>query len=494
MAGHLFKSENESIIVRENFDGNYDRQGIENALVDMQLYTRQTRGNTGIFTVAISPREEDKLTPEQQARAIEIIEERFGLQNQIKVQIDHVKEGRAHSHVLWSVVNQEEGKLIRLNNYKRQLQTCSKKMEQEFNLEPVRRTPNKMTVEVSNADRMREGKHKKCQHRKQEVSAIWNSTESAEEFLQQVRSAGYEVAKGDRSAFVLIDHDGKSYNLARELPKLVKTKDIRMRFGELELSSIEEAKKQREEQFYFDRDKQEREQLQRIEDAAIEQTQKEQEAELKEKNKEQKPTNQKSIKERFEALGKQSGVEKLREKIKEREDDKDPIDIAMAQSKKWFDIIDRDREDGAKISLLENKLRKDHRFEDLEEKIKDLKKDLAKSDTFLGRKTGKHQELLNELEDQEIYFEETKQRIQAQVDKLKRDLIESRPPELRPANDDTEKSEPEKEKSDNVVNFEEAAKKSERQIKEEEFKERMRREQKRKAQERDKDKGMDLDI
>ena len=245
MAGHLFKSENEMIIVRDNFDGGYDRQGVENALVEMQLYTRQTKGNTGIFTVAISPGESDKLTPEQHARAIDIIEEKFGLQNQVKVQIDHVKDGRAHSHLLWSVVNQEEGKLIRLNNYKRQLQTCSKEMEQEFNLEQVRRTPNEMTVEVSNADRMREGKHKKCQHRKQEISAIWNSTETAEEFLAQVRGAGYEVAKGDRSAFVLIDHDGKAYNLARELPKLVKTKDVRMRFGDIELSSIAEVKELR---------------------------------------------------------------------------------------------------------------------------------------------------------------------------------------------------------------------------------------------------------
>lgn len=493
MAGHLFKSENETIIVRDNFDGGYDRQGVENALVEMQLYTRQTKGNTGIFTVAISPGESDKLTPEQHARAIEIIEEKFGLQNQVKVQIDHVKDGRAHSHLLWSVVNQEEGKLIRLNNYKRQLQTCSKEMEQEFNLEQVRRTPNEMTVEVSNADRMREGKHKKCQHRKQEISSIWNSTETAEEFLVQVRGAGYEVAKGDRSAFVLIDHDGKAYNLARELPKLVKTKDVRMRFGDIELSSIEEAKKRREEHFYFDRDKQEREQLQSIEDAAIEQAQKEQEAELKEKNKTKKPAPKKPIKERFEELSKQSGVEKLREKIKEREEEKDPIDIAMAQSKKWFDIIDRDREDGAKIAALESKLHKDHKFEDLEEKIKDLKKDLAKSDTFLGRRTGRYQELLNELEHQETYFEETKQRIQARVDKLKKELLENRPPELRPANDDTEKPKPEKEKSSNIADFEEAAKKkSERQAKEEEFKERMRREQERKAQERDK--GMDLDI
>lgn len=242
MADHLFKTENETIIVRDNFDEGYDRKGVENALIEMQLYTRQTKGNTGIFSVAISPSENDKLTPEQRARAIEIIEEKFGLQNQVKVQIDHVKDGRAHSHLLWSVVNQEEGKLIRLNNYKRRLQTCSTEMEQEFNLEQVRRTPDEMTVEVSHADRMRQGKHKKCQHRKQEISAVWNSTDTAEDFLMQVRGLGYGVAKGDRSAFVLIDHDGKVYNLVRELPKMVKTKDVRMRFGEIELSSIAEVK------------------------------------------------------------------------------------------------------------------------------------------------------------------------------------------------------------------------------------------------------------
>jgi hypothetical protein len=497
MAAHLFKEENEVIQVRESLDGGQDRQAVEASLVEMQLYTRMTRGNTGIFSVAISPREGDTLTPEQQARAIELIEKKFKLEGQPRIRVDHEKSGRFHSHLFFSIVDQEKCKLIEISHYKYKLQECAVTMEKEFDLAPVRRTPDEHTIEVTNADRMRDTKERKCQDRKREVSDLWNRSKSAEEFLEQIRAAGYEVAKGERSRFVLLDRDGQPYNLVRELPKEVKAKAVTMRFEGLEngFLSVEEAKKQLLERQQYDReqagiDRTNRE-LEAADEAGKKKAAQEQESKLKEKR-----IAEKTVQERFREHGRQSGVDRLRENIKEREKEKDPVELAMAQSKKWFDIIDRDREDSVKIAALENKLHQDHKFEDLENRTKELKKDLAKSDTFWGRKTGRYQELLDKLKDHETYFEERKQSIQSQVDRLKRELIESRPPELHPANDDKEKPKPEKEQSSNVSDFEKAAKQkaSERQAKEEAFKERMRRKQEQKEQERDKEQGMDFDI
>lgn len=538
MAVHLFKDENDKV-VRETINGGTEYKDFESSLISMQLMTRMTQGNTGIFHVAISPREDETLTPEQYDQAIEIIEQKFGFRNnedgltQPRVRIDHIKDGRAHSHVLWSLVDQDNEKLLKTSLYKRKLQDCAINMEKEFNLTPVDRTPKESTMQLTHADRMIEARNKKKNidrlkaiERKQEMTDIWSTSENGQTFLDNLKRSGYSMANGNKMTkitvinekgekekvevpvLVVVDQYGEARNIARELPRTVKVKQVREQLGGLvnNFLSVEEVRKANaydREQENIDRQNKE---LDAADQAAKETAIKpknlaqqdftgEGDSELKEKNKERNQTPQKPIQERFKELGKKSGMENLREKIKEREKEKDPIDIAMAQSKKWFDIIDRDREDSARISLLENKLRKDHRFDDLKDKIKDLKKDLAKSDTFLGRKTGKHQELLNELEDQEIYFEETKQRIQARVDKLKKELLENRSPELRPANDDTVKSNPEKDKSDNVADFDKAAKKkSEQQAKEEAFKERMRHQQERKAQERDKDKGMDLDI
>lgn len=257
MAAHVFKTENEDIIVQETFDGVGEREeDFENGLVEMQLYTAQTRGNTGIFHVAISPREHESLTPEQQTRAVEMIEEKFGLTGQLRQRIDHVKEGRAHAHVFWSTVDQENEKLIPLPLYKRKLQECANDMTQEFGLEPVHRRPNENTIEVTNADRMIEGRSKekgkreKAQDRKAEVTAIWDRTETGEAFLEGLRDAGYDVAKGEDARFVLLDREGNTFNLARDLPRLVKVKNLGERFGALEqeLQSVEDAQALRKQQ------------------------------------------------------------------------------------------------------------------------------------------------------------------------------------------------------------------------------------------------------
>ncbi len=540
MAVHLFKGENETIVVRETINGGTDYKDFESSLVSMQLMSRMTQGNTGIFHVAISPRENENITPDQYDRAIEMIEEKIlvdgegnVLRGQPRIRIDHIKEGRAHSHVMWSLVDQDNEKLVKTSLYKRKLQECATEMVEEFDLMPVDRTPKGTTMQLTHADRMVDARNKQnnldrqtALVRKQEIASIWEKSRTGHAFLENLKLSGYAMANGDKMTktttinelgqkekiavpvLVVVDQYGNARNIARELPRTVKAKQVREYLGDLvnNFLSVEETRNTNtydREQETIDRHNRE---LDAADQAAKEKAKMSKkpvqqdfnaksDSGLKERNKTKGPTSQKPIKERFEDLSKQSGIEKIRKEIKDREDGKDPIDIAMAQSQKWFDIIDRDREDEIRISALETKLRRDNKFEDLEEKLKDLRKDLANADTFLGRKTGRYQTLLSELEHHETYFEQTRERIQARVDELKKDLLENRPPELRPANDDIEKPKPEQEKSSNITDFKDASKKQlDRQIKEEEFKERMRREQQRKAQERDRDRGTDLDI
>ena len=525
MAAHLYKDENEKV-VRETLNGGTEYTDLEKSLVSMQLMTKMTKGNTGIFHVAISPREHENLTPEQYDEAIEMIERKFGFRDendvlqQPRVRVDHVKDGRPHSHLLWSLVDQENEKLIKTSLYKRKLQKCAVEMEQKFGLEPVNRSPNNRTMQVTHTDRMVETRNKqknperiKALDRKKEITNIWNQSETGQGFLEGLKHAGYTIANGDKMTtvtiineqgekekvkqpvLVVIDQYGTARNIARELPRTVKIKQVREHLGDLvhDFLSVEEAKSTNT----YDREQENIDRQNRELDAA-DQTAKEkeeQEENIKQTNrgKEQRTVPHKPIQERFSELSKRPRIDKLREKMKERE--KDPIDIAMDQSKRWRDIINRDRADDAKIRAFENKLRQDHKFDDLEDKLKKLKKDLAKSDTFWGRRAGTYQALLKDLEDHQIYFEDTKRDIQARVDKLKKDLRENRSPEYRPANDTPKKPEPEKEKSDNLADFEKATKKTAaRQAKEEEFKARMRRQQERTAKERDKEQGLDLDV
>ncbi|MCB0832882.1 MAG: hypothetical protein KDC45_05425, partial [Bacteroidetes bacterium] len=274
MAHHLWKEENTEKIAYETYGGVGDRQDIEDTLVDMQLLTKLTKGQTGIFHVAINPREEETLNEEEKRRAIEMIEALWpdkegkgALSGQQRFHVDHVKDGRTHSHVFWSMVLQDEGKLIDLKLYKRRLQECAVEMEKEFGHEPVPRTPSKETLEISNADRMRETAQQKAKDRKKEISRIWEQTSHAQAFIEEARKAGYEIAKGDKCRFLVLDHDGQAFNLARDLPKTIRVKQIAERFGALEqeLVSVEMA---RQRQLVFDREQQEIQQQHRMLDAS----------------------------------------------------------------------------------------------------------------------------------------------------------------------------------------------------------------------------------
>ena len=182
--------------------------------------------------MAINPRAHESLTPEQKDRAIELIENRFDLQGQACFSVDHVKKGRAHSHVFWSAVDLDQGILKRLSHYKRELQTLGKEMELEFDHELTPRRASEKSLEMTNSDRMIQARTgENALDRKLLVTALWNQTTNARDFVDGLQSAGYDVVKGDGCKFGIMDRHGHVHNLVRDLPKLIKVKHVMERFG-----------------------------------------------------------------------------------------------------------------------------------------------------------------------------------------------------------------------------------------------------------------------
>lgn len=242
MAMHLFKDENTQIEVWDSIGGGQDRQAVEQSLVDMQLMTKMTQGNTGIYSVAINPREGEKMTPEQWEQSVDAIEKEFGFSGQMRVMVYHEKEGRPHLHVSWSLVDQEKGKLLDPRQDRPRLQGVAIELEKEFHHELTRRTANDNTLEITDKDRAREAKTgKSVKDRKTLLSGLWRDTKSGEEFIKAAQEQGYIIAQGDRARIVAVDRDGEPFGLARQLPKLVKAKDVRERLAGIDLPSFAKA-------------------------------------------------------------------------------------------------------------------------------------------------------------------------------------------------------------------------------------------------------------
>lgn len=247
-ARHLVKEENSIVEVWESIMSEGTRKEIEADLVDMQLLTSMTRGRTGIFHIAISPREEEEMSKEEWQQAVNMAEGEFELNGQFRMQVYHEKKGRPHLHVFWSLVDMDKNRLIPLRYYKRRLQRLADEMELEFGHKRTRRFANESTLEITNADRLREGRTKKsAKARKQLISKIWQKDVSPQKTIANLQSAGYVVVQGDRCRYALIDREGEVYNLTRELPKLIKQKDVHARLGELyqDLPTLAEEKERR---------------------------------------------------------------------------------------------------------------------------------------------------------------------------------------------------------------------------------------------------------
>lgn len=232
-AQHLFKEENDVITVLESSLGGQSREDVEADLIDMQLQTNLTKGFTGIFHVAINPRMNETMTAQQWQQAIDLIETEFNLSNQNRLQVYHEKVGRPHLHVFWSLTNLEEKRLIYLPYYKRRLQKTANRLEITFGHQQTPRRAGPNSIEITNADRMRQARTgKDVQKRKRYLSSLWKQSTTSEEFLSKLKKSGYTLAQGNKCRYLLFDSDGEHYNLVRQLPKLVKQKDVHARLGQ----------------------------------------------------------------------------------------------------------------------------------------------------------------------------------------------------------------------------------------------------------------------
>ncbi|MEZ4849729.1 MAG: hypothetical protein R3B93_14175 [Bacteroidia bacterium] len=228
-ARHLFKEENIEIIVHESPLGSNSRAEIEDDLVDFQLQTDLTQGSFGIFHVAVSPNPNDAMSPEQWNRSVELIEEEFALSGQPRIMIFHrKKDERKHLHVLWQTVKDE--RIIDIWRYKKRLQRQADQMEIEFGHKRTRRKANEHTLTITHTERMRKARTgQNPLLRKRIISEIWQESKTPEAFLQTMRVKGFVIAKGDRSRYPVVDNRGEVYNLTRQLPKVVRQKEVHLR-------------------------------------------------------------------------------------------------------------------------------------------------------------------------------------------------------------------------------------------------------------------------
>jgi Relaxase/Mobilisation nuclease domain len=164
----------------------------------------------------LNPMEHEELTPEQWEEASERLRRNLGLEGQPGMVIEHVKGGRTHRHHIDLRIDLDTGKLISDGwNYARHEKTA-RELERAFDLGKVQgalvecdgprpeRRPEKWEVQ--------RGKRSGIdpQDVKEEVTGLWNTTESGAAFRTALAQRGYVLAQGDRRDFCIIDAQAMS--------------------------------------------------------------------------------------------------------------------------------------------------------------------------------------------------------------------------------------------------------------------------------------------
>jgi hypothetical protein len=210
------------------------------ALREMEAVALGTRCKKPFYHASINTPAHERLTDEQRAHAIDRLELALGLSGQPRVVVIHRKKEREHCHIVWSRIDLERMRVISDSHNYRKHEQVARQLEREFaharvqgahvereGRERPKRTPSH--AEMQQAERS----GLSVQTVKVAITDIWRRTDSSQAFASALRDSGYELARGDRRDFVVIDPKGGVHSLARRIEG-ARARDIRMRMADLD--------------------------------------------------------------------------------------------------------------------------------------------------------------------------------------------------------------------------------------------------------------------
>jgi len=219
LAIHLMKDENEHIEIVDlrGFAGDT----LLDAFLKVQALSAATRCQKYLYSLSLNPPKGENATSDQFDDAIERSEETLGLGNQPRAIVRHTKEGRTHYHAVWSRIDSEAMKAIKLHYPKRKLNNLALEIFYQHGWEiPAGFLPgqeadpmNYTYLEYQEAKRgARDPKHLK-----HHIKTSWSNSDNRRSFEAALERGGLFLARGDRRGYVA---EVKAMVAERMTPKL----------------------------------------------------------------------------------------------------------------------------------------------------------------------------------------------------------------------------------------------------------------------------------
>jgi len=229
---------------------NMDAPSFKAALFDMDMLARGSQCHAHALHVQMRAAPGERLSASHWREACDRYAEAFGMeQHQAAIILHHQQDGATHAHFVFNRVNPETLKAADLwRNYEKHKE-LARQMEQDWGLRQVssqkrdraRDYSNAGRQETEQARRLGENVHDLREH----VRWLWEQSPNGQAFVLALKEEGYELAKGDRRAYVVLDPHGGIYSLGSRTTG-AKAREVRERLGDLDpahVPDIEQARR-----------------------------------------------------------------------------------------------------------------------------------------------------------------------------------------------------------------------------------------------------------
>lgn len=244
LARHLLNDRDNDHVTVHELRG-FVADDVEGAFREVEALSKATKAKSYLFSVSINPPANNKVSTNEIVEAADRIEQTMGLEKQPRCIIFHEKEGRRHAHCVWSRIDTEEIKAIKLPFYKKRLNGLSRELYIENGWELPKGFEHKHSSDPRSFNLAEWQQAKRQNLNPQQIKArlqhCWKYSDNKASFTQALNHEGFFLAKGDRRGYVALDWQGEIYSLSRTLS--VKSKDLKARLGDSNaLPSVDETK------------------------------------------------------------------------------------------------------------------------------------------------------------------------------------------------------------------------------------------------------------
>lgn len=242
---HLMNSRDNDLIEVHQVDG-FISQDVQGAFAEIATIAKGVKSNKPLFSVSLSPPQDQSVGSEVFEAALARIENATGLTGQPRIVVFHTKDGRRHAHCVWSRIDPETMTVIPHPFFKRELNAIAKDIYLEHGwdlpkgfIDRAQRDPRNFDL-ATYQQAKREGLDPK--QLKTLALEAWSLSDNRASLEKALEERGLYLAKGDKRAYIAMSwQSDEVYALARLTGK--KTKEVRARLGdEADYRTVDETK------------------------------------------------------------------------------------------------------------------------------------------------------------------------------------------------------------------------------------------------------------